>query len=538
MTAPPTTLVARDLTVSYPGRTVLSGLDLLAQPGRRIGLVGENGAGKSTLLHALADLLPSGALVCGTVEAPADLAFVGQEAPYADASTIADVLESTLRPLRDAVADVERLAAGLPDSADAYAARLEWATAHEAWDAGRRAAVAAHRLGLEGLSPDRRIGSLSGGERTRLALATVMTTRPTCLLLDEPTNHLDDEAIKAVTDFLLGLPGVVVFASHDRVFLDDVATDLVDLDSGALGTDGQGGQRFGGGWSAYEQHRQDARRRWEHTWAVQQDELARLRQATEIGASAVAPGRAPRDNDRFIHAFKGARVERTLARRKRQAERALAAAERDQVRRPPAQLRLSTELAGAAAEGPVVRLRDLEVADRVRLARLDLAAGEHLLVTGENGSGKTTLLAVLAGRLVPTSGSVEVTARRVAELPQDVTFVDPALGAERTYRRLVGEATADRQPLRRLGLLHPRDLRTPVGQLSVGQRRRLGLAVAVAHAPDLLLLDEPTNHLSLALAGELEEALGSSPGTVVVASHDRWLRRRWQGAALALAAPR
>jgi macrolide transport system ATP-binding/permease protein len=120
----------------------------------------------------------------------------------------------------------------------------------------------------------------------------------------------------------------------------------------------------------------------------------------------------------------------------------------------------------------------------------------------------------------------------VAELAQDVSFADPRRPAEATYADLV-PATAP--ALSGLGLLHRRDLRTPVGLLSVGQRRRLGLAIAIAGAPDLLLLDEPTNHISLALAGELEEAIGASPGTVVVATHDRWLRRRWTGAGIDLA---
>ena len=116
-------------------------------------------------------------------------------------------------------------------------------------------------------------------------------------------------------------------------------------------------------------------------------------------------------------------------------------------------------------------------------------------------------------------------------------FEEPRRDAETTYRVALGGEVADETPLRSLGLLHPRDLRTPVGRLSVGQRRRLGLALAVAAGPDLLLLDEPTNHLSLTLAGEIEEALGRSAGTVVVASHDRWLRRRWEGEQVRLVPP-
>ena len=133
--------------------------------------------------------------------------------------------------------------------------------------------------------------------------------------------------------------------------------------------------------------------------------------------------------------------------------------------------------------------------------------------------------------MAPDRGTAQVAARTVAELAQDVVFAEPGRSARATYDALAG---GDAPPLRDLGLLHPRDHARPVGALSVGQRRRLGLAVAVAGGPDLLLLDEPTNHVSLALAGELEEAIGTSAGTVVVASHDRWLRRRWQGSGLVL----
>jgi macrolide transport system ATP-binding/permease protein len=530
------------LDVRFGTRRVLHDIDLTAQPGRRIGLVGENGSGKSTLLRAVAGSLPGRALVTGTIDGPADLAMLGQEPAFGHHQTIGEVLAGALSPLRRLVADVERLSLELSDESDepaqtAYAVALDRAVAHDAWDADRRAAEAAERLGLGVLESSRRIGTLSGGQRTRLALATLMTTRPDCLLLDEPTNHLDDDAIDLLAAFLRDLPGVVLLASHDRVLLDDVCTDLFDLDPSEVGTDGQGGRRFGGGWTAYEEHRAAARRRWEETYAAQQEELARLREGTKIDSSAIAHNRPPRDNDKFIYGFKGANVQRTLARRKRDAHRRLDEAEREQVRKPRPPLRLRADLTGGGAAGRVVQVRDLVVAERLALERLDVTVGEHLLVSGANGSGKSTLLGVLSGRLEPTSGSVLVTAHRVAELVQDVRFAEPGRSAVATYDALVGDERAARTPLRDLGLVPPDRLVTPVALLSVGQRRRLGLAVAIAAAPDLLLLDEPTNHLSLALAGEIEEALQTTAGTVVVASHDRWLRRRWAGAELRLNAP-
>lgn len=177
-------------------------------------------------------------------------------------------------------------------------------------------------------------------------------------------------------------------------------------------------------------------------------------------------------------------------------------------------------------------MRALVVPGRVAVERLTVDVGHHVLVTGPNGSGKSSLLAVLAGQLRPADGDVQVRAERVGYLPQDVIFARPDISAREVYAAAVG--SEDAAPLGELGLVHPRELGKPVGVLSVGQQRRLALAVVVASQPDLLLLDEPTNHISLALAADLEEALGRSPGAVVVTSHDRWLRRRWSGPVLPL----
>lgn len=539
-------LTARGLVRSYGDRTVLDGLDLTVPPGTRLALIGENGSGKSTLLRLLAGLERPDA---GTVVRPRDLVHLAQEPAAgrggaAPGGTVGDLLDDALRPLHDLVAELERLAARMaaedvtPELGAAYDAVLARATHHDAWDADRRATVTAGVLGVADLDRERPVAALSGGQRTRLALAAALVRRPDCLLLDEPTNHLDAEALELLEGALAQLPGVVVAASHDRTFLDRVCTSLLDLDAGALGTDGAGGRVFGGSFTDYLAHQQAARRRWEETWAAQQQEIAELRAATRIGTTAVARDRGPRDNDKFIHAFKGARVERTHARRVRDAERRLEVAEREALPKPRPPLRFAGALtAGSDGDGPVVRARGIDVPGRLALDRLDVAAGASLLVTGPNGCGKSTLLAVLAGEL-PAGGALDVRARTVRLLRQDPEVTHPRRTARAAYLAAVGPALAERVPLRALGLLPPRAHATPVGALSVGQRRRLDLAIAIAAAPDLLLLDEPTNHLSLGLAGELEEAVGTTPGTVVVTTHDRWLRARWTGEELALTGPR
>ncbi|MFB4278909.1 ATP-binding cassette domain-containing protein [Nonomuraea sp. MTCD27] len=164
-----------------------------------------------------------------------------------------------------------------------------------------------------------------------------------------------------------------------------------------------------------------------------------------------------------------------------------------------------------------------------------MAPGERLLVTGPNGAGKSTLLAVLAGRL---DAEGEVRRRHgltVGLLAQDTVFERPDRTVRETYERALGPERAESVPLLSLGLIGPRDVDMRVGELSVGQRRRLALALLVADPPEVLLLDEPTNHLSPGLSDELEDALGTGgPGGIVVASHDRWLRSRWQGRHISL----
>lgn len=521
-----TPLTIRDVSHGYEARVVLDAIDLTVAPGQRVGLIGENGSGKSTLIRLVAGIEQPNH---GTITTPQDLGYLAQDSGLDPHDTVGDVLTQALAPLHDAVARLEQLSHDLtnPIAAQAYDELLSWATSHDAWDADRRAEVSAHRLGLDALDRSTRVAHLSGGQRSRLALAALLTRRPDCLVLDEPTNHLDDEALEHLESELTQLHGAVLVASHDRTFLDTVCTAVVDLDPSHFGTDGEGGRRFTGDYTAYLRFRHDSQRRWEEAYAAQQAELADLRAAARTTTSDVAHNRGPRDNDKFIHAFKGARVQKSASRRSRDAQQRVEVIERAQIRKPRPPLRFAGDFTAPGAGS--VRVRDLVVAGRLRLPRLDVAAGEHLLVEGSNGSGKSTLLKVLAGRITPDAGDVQVSARRVGLLTQDVEFADPAATVRATYR-----ATGSERLLGELGLIHPRDVDRPVGLLSEGQQRRLALAIVIGGQPDLLLLDEPTNHLSLALVEEVESALARTPVTVIVASHDRWLRARWSGARVLL----
>jgi macrolide transport system ATP-binding/permease protein len=531
---PQPALLAHDLVRNLGGRRVLDGISLTASPGHRIGLIGENGAGKSTLLRVLAGVDEPDA---GRVTRPADLGFLHQEMPYDADSTIAAVLHEALRETREVLAELDRLGeelARVPEDdpghrelLDAYGKRLEQAQHREAWDAERHAALVLDGLGLGAFDQDRTLGSLSGGQRGRLALAALLVRRPSALLLDEPTNHLDDGAAAFLEEQIRGLPGAVVVAGHDRAFLDAVCTDLIDLDPAV-----EGPVRYGGNYSAYLAWKRAERERWERRYAEEQEELAQLTHAVGVTAHRVAPDRGRTDNEKMGYDRRAGRVQNQISRRVRNAARRLEELERTQVGEPPRPLRFEAgELAARSEEGPrpLVSLHDVRVPGRLAPVGLEVSVTDRLLVTGGNGAGKSTLLAVLAGRL-PADG--ELYRRRgltVGLLTQDTVFERADRTVRDTYEMSLGPARAEKVPLDSLGLLHRADLDKPVGRLSVGQRRRLALALLVAHPPQLLLLDEPTNHLSPALCDELEAALGPGPGAIVVASHDRWLRRRWQG---------
>ncbi|MFC4563062.1 ABC-F family ATP-binding cassette domain-containing protein [Nocardiopsis mangrovi] len=522
----------RDLAKSYEGRSVLDGIALDAAPGARLGLVGENGIGKSTLLRLIAGIEDPDS---GTVARPEDTGFLHQEPPYPGDATLADIVEQALRPAREIEARLAEQAADLqerPDDAALladYAATLELAEAREIWDADRRADIVLAGLGLDAVERGRRTDAMSGGQRSRLGLAELLILRPRALLLDEPTNHLDDDGAAFLEEYLRALPGAVLLASHDRLFLDRVCTGILDLDPARGGP-----AYYGGAYSAYLREKKLERENWERQYADEQAELRRLRESVRTTARNVGYNRPARDNEKMGYDYKGGRVHSQISRRVRNAQRRLDELDRDQVRKPPAPLSFGGALTGASGDGTALMAREVAVPGRLALDHLDLPAGGRLLVTGPNGAGKSTLLQVLARRLDPGGGTVHwQRGATVALLEQDVRFAEPETTARRYYEAMTLDRP-DAPQLGALGLVAPRDIERPVGLLSVGQRRRLALALLVATSPQVLLLDEPTNHLSLALAEELEQALRGTPGAVVVASHDRWLRRGWDGAELRL----
>ncbi|MFJ9322026.1 ribosomal protection-like ABC-F family protein [Streptomyces globisporus] len=547
-------LAMKDVSKAYGDRSVLDQVTLTVRPGEKTAVIGENGSGKSTLLRLLAgaETPDTGEI---TVRFPGSTGYLAQTLDLDPADTVQDAVDAALAELRalehrirEAEAALSERKPGDPGPTDAeLAAYGDLLTAYEDRDGYRadaRTEAALHGLGLAHLTRDRPLGTLSGGEQSRLALACVLAAAPELLLLDEPTNHLDARAVGWLEDHLRAHRGTVVAITHDRAFLERVTSVILEVDR-----DLRTVTRYGDGWDGYRTAKAAARRRWAQAHEEYLADLARTEELVEAASARLAAtGGDPKQG--FGKHRRSS--EAKLSGRVRAARTRLDALRRSPVPPPPRPLAFTgrpsvakdtggtTDTTGGPASRArtLVELDSVSVGDRLHLPSLRVTSGARLLVTGENGAGKTTLLRVLAGDLAPDTGTVTRHAR-IGYLPQE-------LPARPTRRTLLATFAAGRpgfpeeyaDDLLALGLFRPEDLDVPVASLSVGQQRRLALARLVTRPADLLVLDEPTNHLALSLVEELEQALDQYWGAVVVVSHDRSFRARFTGDVLELRAGR
>ncbi|NUP36148.1 MAG: ABC-F family ATP-binding cassette domain-containing protein [Streptomyces sp.] len=528
----PTQITALAVSKSFNGRLVLDSVTCSLAAGERTGIIGENGSGKTTLLRLLAgrERPDQGEVV---VQATGGVDYLAQNERMEPQATVQRIIDRALTELRTIEQRMRRLEAAMADGDESGMAEYgELMTVFElrgGYDADARVERALHGLGLGLVGRDRTVGSLSGGERVRLRLAAVLAAAPEVLLLDEPTNHLDDTALNWLEEHLRTRRGTTVTVSHDRVFLERVATSLLEVDA-----DRRRVVRYGNGYTGYLAEKAAARQRWAQAYDQWRADIARLREAAATTARQVAPGRPMKDGNKMAYDRAGGRVQQSLAGRVRNAEERLRRLLAAPVPAPPEPLRFTPVLRARRLQGAVLDAADIAVTDRLDRTSVTVKAGERLLITGPNGAGKSTLLRVLAGEVTPDSGSVTRRAR-IGYLPQEPRPGKPDETVLAAFARgRAGEAAGHAERLLSLGLFDREQFTVPVGRLSTGQLQRLALARLLSEPSDVLLLDEPTNHLSPALVEELETALTGYDGTLVIVSHDRRLRRRWQGTRLAM----
>ncbi|MFZ7088873.1 ABC-F family ATP-binding cassette domain-containing protein [Curtobacterium sp. RRHDQ10] len=546
------TLVAKGLAGGYAARTLFEDVDLTVAPGDVIGVVGVNGAGKSTLLRLLAGVDDP---LAGTVSTSPRDAFVGwlpQEHERIAGETVAQYV-GRRTGCTAATADMDAAAAALGDptadagAGDRYSVALERWLASGAADLDERLPVVLADLGLtlaedgdgtvSGASP---MTSLSGGQAARVGLAALLLSRFDVVLLDEPTNDLDLDGLARLEEFVHGLRGGVVLVSHDREFLARSVTSVLELDLA------QSSHRlFGGGYDSYleeraiaRQHKRDA---YEEFASTKADLVSRARTQREWSSQGVrnAMRKSP-DNDK-IRRRAAAESSEKQAQKVRQMESRIARL--DEVEEPRKEWQLEFTIGQAPRSSAVVStLADATFTQgqfTLGPVSLQVNGGERIGITGPNGAGKSTLLRALLGQQAPTSGTASLgSSVAVGEVDQARSVFTGTASLAIVFEGLVPDmSTADvRTLLAKFGLRADHVAR-PAGELSPGERTRAGLALLQARGVNVLVLDEPTNHLDLVAIEQLEQALESYEGTLLLVTHDRRmletvrLDRQWQVAA-------
>ncbi|MDT3440399.1 MULTISPECIES: ABC-F family ATP-binding cassette domain-containing protein [unclassified Pseudofrankia] len=551
------TLVASELSVVRGGQIVLDGVSLTVAPGDRIGVVGPNGVGKSTLLRALAGQV---ALDAGRVELSPPSANVGllpQEPDRRPGETLRAFLERrTGVAAAQAALDeaTEALTAGRPGADDTYAEALERWLAIGGADLDVRAEQVCAELGLPSDALDAPTTALSGGQAARGSLAAVLLSRFDITLLDEPTNDLDFDGLERLERFVAGISGALVVVSHDRAFLDRTITSVAEIDQHRRDV-----TEYAGGWSAYLEARELARRHAREHYDEFADTRANLvsqvqRQREQSVRGAIRAKRKVPDNDRSVRSYKIEAATKSAS-RVRNLETKLGRLEEVDEPRKEWQLRMTigaaprsgdvvAALAGAVVEYPPAPAAgggttddgttggdtagaasgDSAGAGGFRLGPVDLTVSwaDRIVITGPNGGGKSTLLAALLGRAPLAAGTATLgSGVRLGEVDQ---ARDRFRGEETTLavaERVTGWAMAEVRTLFAKFGLGADQMTRPAGALSPGERTRAGLALLQAVGVNCLVLDEPTNHLDLPAIEQLESALGTYPGTLLLVTHDR-----------------
>ncbi|MFC0037361.1 ribosomal protection-like ABC-F family protein [Actinomadura rayongensis] len=520
------TLVVKNLAAGHGDRALFSGLDLVVAPGDVIGLVGANGAGKSTLLKILAGLVPP---EDGEVRLSPPSAVVGhlpQEAQRREGETVRAFLarRTGVAAAQEAMdAATQALVDDAPGAGDAYAESLERWLGLGGADLDDRAEAVAASLGLA-VDLDTPMTALSGGQAARAGLASLLLSRHDVFLLDEPTNDLDLDGLARLEEFVQGLRAGVVVVSHDREFLTRTATKILELDLAQ-----QQITLFGGGYASYLEERAVARRHARENYEEYADRRAALEDRARTQRNWMDKGvrnarRKSTDNDKIGKKFRAEATEKQAS-KVRQSERMIERLEA--VEEPRKEWELRMHIAAAPRSGAVVAtLRDAVVKRgdfTFGPATLQIDWADRVAITGANGSGKSTLLGALLGRVPLDAGTAALgPGVVVGEIDQARALFHGGESLLDAFRSAVPETSpADvRTLLAKFGLRADHVTR-PAASLSPGERTRAALALLQGRGVNLLVLDEPTNHLDLPAIEQLESALDSYTGTLLLVTHDR-----------------
>jgi ATP-binding cassette subfamily F protein 3 len=500
-----------NLEKTFGKRVIFEGLNLNVEQGERVGFIGANGAGKTTLFKVLTgEVVPDAGVVA--VAKNVKVGHLSQDPAFDESSTVIDEAEEAfaeLHALAHRLREIEHAMAGLAGEELDKTLRQYQNAQHDfeiaggyAWRHRLEATLLGVGLGRE--TWEQQVSTLSGGQRSRLALARLLISEPDLLLLDEPTNHLDLAAIEWLENYLLEFKGAVVLISHDRYLLDRLATRIVWLTQRRL-------QTYPGNYSAFVQQRQLQELSQQRAYEQQQADIDKQKE--------------------FIRRFGAGQRSKEAKGREKRLNRLLQSDAMVEAVEAQKQIRLSLGTDRRAGD-QVLSVRELSKGyDNKRLwdaVKFDVRRGERIGVIGPNGAGKTTLLRVLLGEEDADAGTVRWGANlKIGYYDQRLDDFDPDTTViEEVAEGRMGEREQALRDVLAVMLFRGDDVYKPLGLLSGGERARVRLAQLLLDRPNVLVLDEPTNHLDIPSREALEGALAGFDGTILCVSHDRYFLDR------------
>jgi ATP-binding cassette, subfamily F, member 3 len=526
-------LTAHHIHKTYGIQPILEDISFSISNGERVGLIGPNGCGKTTLMRILAGLEQPDSGTVASTRPNLRIGYLAQGMDFDPEQSLQTALGPASVSQTELETEIAFLAHALSSNPHDSIIQTQYDSILQRLSTfNLQPSNILAPLGLADIPLDTPIKHLSGGQKTRLMLARVLLEEPHLLLLDEPTNHLDIEMLEWLEGWLNRFQGAALIVSHDRAFLDNTVTSILELDSSTHGL-----KSYPGNYGDYLEQKLSEREKQAQAYQDQQDEIAQLRSAaTHIrGLTKMKKGGKADSGDKFATGFFGNRATKRVAGRAKHIEaRIQKLLAEDRIEKPKQDWQMKLDFGAPAHQSKDVLITEsLSIGytpENPLLENLNLhiRAGRRIGMTGANGTGKTTLIRTIAGKLRPLAGRLKLGQTvKLGYMAQEQELLNPNFTALQTIQSVASFNETEARNFLHYFLFKGDDALRPTSELSFGERARLQLGTLVAQGCTFLVLDEPINHLDIPSRARFEEALANFKGTVLAVVHDRYFLERF-----------